>query len=232
MVPGRPPSACSEACRTLKPLTFSHSNKRHHLTQLKLNENVGKTPPQEQRSDYPKLKINVRGTRARFFINFAEDPPHRPKRRWTQVRCQQVGNVLRWTSALCKYVTFEPAIEPISASLAAEVSYCHQLSLPGFMCRPLNSKRNFYACLCICLPAFAPCPFSDIMKVKSVFNLIRGCLSLKMCVNKVGDIQVIIIKKITAVHSSVYCGPPLQSTPGDAAFTPLTRKDVQPATLF
>lgn len=41
--------------------------------------NQSLTPPsREHRSDDPKLGINVRGSGAGVFINFAEAPPHRP----------------------------------------------------------------------------------------------------------------------------------------------------------
>lgn len=130
---------------------------------------------------YPELKINVRGTRARFFINFAEDPPHRPNRRWTQVRCQQVGNVLRRTSALCKYVTFEPAIEPISASLCCRGQLLPSI-IPPWSYVPLTELQRKLFCQSVRLSAWFYCPFldssDDIIKVGTGFRIIHRCIFL------------------------------------------------------
>lgn len=174
---------------------------------LKSNENAGKSPPWEQRSDYPKLKIDVRGTGARFFINFAEELPHRASHRWTQVRCQQVGNVLRRTPALCKYVTLEPAIEPISASLGCRGQLLPSI-IPPWSCVPhCELQRKLF-----CLSVFVRLLLSPSLIFQHVCSGIRTGWHIH------GAKQVFIINKNYSCTHIVFTADCHQSSPRGRRF--------------
>lgn len=82
--------------------------------------------------------------------------PRDQNRRQTQVKCQQVWNVLRLLSFL-NMLPLSQLYSQYQLLWTAEVGYCHQLSLLVFLRCSVNSKENFY-CLSVCLSVhIVPC---------------------------------------------------------------------------